>query len=120
MKRISIAKPESCILTDIALAKGGPEAIAECFYVSVRCQKQAGGQTNENLVRRTKVNWCLPSLVNCESIISEAASIYHKGDEKIPPHLANTFFTDREKKYKTSKVIDRVESEKGRCPFLFN
>ena len=86
----------------------------------MRCQNQPGGQTNENLVRRTKVNWCLPSLVNCESIISEAVSIYHKGDEKIPPHRANTFFTNRAKKYKISKVIDRVESEKGRYHFLFN
>ena len=100
MKRLSIAKPESCILMGIALAKGGPEAIAESFCASMRCQKQPGGQTNENLVRKTKVNWCLLSLVNCESIISEAASIYHKGDEKIPPHTASTFFTDRAKKYK--------------------
>ena len=66
------------------------------------------------------MNWCLPSLVNCELIISEAASIYHKGDEKIPTNRANTFLTDRVKKYKTSKDIDRVESEERRCPFLFN
>ena len=104
---------------DTALAKGDPEAIAESFYASLWCQQQPGGQKNENLVRRTKVNWCLPSLVNCESIISEAVSIYHKEDEKILPHRANTFFTDRAKKYKTSKVIDHINS-KGCCPFLFN
>ena len=119
-KVYSIAKPELYILMDIALAKGGPEAIPESFYASMRCQQQPGWQTNENLVRRTKVNWCLPSLVNCESIISKVVSIYHKGDEKIRPPRANTFFTDRGKKYKTSKVVDRVESEEGRCPFLFN
>ena len=76
---------------DITFAKGSPEAIAESFYAS-------GGKTNENVLRRTKVNWCLPSLVNCESVIPEAVSIYHKGDEKIPPHWVNTFFTDRAKK----------------------
>ena len=119
-KVYSIAKPESCILMDIALAKGSPEAITESFYASMRCQQQPGGQTNQNLVWRTKVNWCLPSLVNCESIISEAISMYHKRDEKIPPHRTSTFFTDRAKKYKTSKIIDRVESEERRCPFLFN
>ena len=41
----SIAKPESCILMDTALAKGDPEAIAESFYASVRCHQQPGGQT---------------------------------------------------------------------------
>ena len=45
---------------DIALAKGDPEVIAESFYASMRCQQQPGGQTNQNLVRRTKVNWYLP------------------------------------------------------------
>ena len=121
-KVYSIAKPESCILMKITLAKGGPEAIAESFCTQMKCQQQPGGQTNEHFVRRRKVNWCLPSLVNCEPIISEAISIYHKGDEKIHPHRANTFFTDRAKKYKLSdvKVIDRVESKEGRCPFLFN
>ena len=56
MKRFSIAKPESSILVGIALAKSGPEAIAESFYASIQCQKQPGGQTNESLVRRTNVN----------------------------------------------------------------
>ena len=83
---------------DITFAKGSPEAIAESFYASMGCQQHSGGKTNENVLRRTKVNWCLPSLVNCESIIPEAVSIYHKGDEKIPPHWVNTFFTDRAKK----------------------
>ena len=83
---------------DIELAKGSPEAITESYYTSIRCQKPLGGQANENLVKRTKVNWCLPSLVNCESIISEAVSICHKRDEKIPLYRVNTFFTDRAKK----------------------
>ena len=107
-------------MTDIALEKGAPEAIAVSFYASMRWQNQPGGQTNENLVRRTKVNWCLASLVNCELIISEAASIYHQGDEKIPTNRANTFFTGRVKTYKTSKDIDHVESKERRCPFLFS
>ena len=46
-KVYSIAKPESCILMDIALAKGSPEAIAESFYASMRCQQQPDGQINE-------------------------------------------------------------------------
>ena len=50
-----IAKPPSCALLDIILAKGGPEAIAESFYNAMRNQQQSGGQLNETLVRRTKV-----------------------------------------------------------------
>ena len=41
-KVYSITKLESCILMDIALAKGGPEAIPESFYASMRCQQQPG------------------------------------------------------------------------------
>ena len=58
----NIAKPPSCAMIDVVLAKGGPEAIAESFYSSMRAQQQSGGQTNETLARRTKLNWCLPSL----------------------------------------------------------
>ena len=32
---------------DIALGKGSPEAIAESFYASMRCQQQPDGQINE-------------------------------------------------------------------------
>ena len=68
----SIAKAPSCALLDIVLAKGGPEAIAESFYNSMRAQQQSGGQANDNLARRTKINWCLPSLKHCEGIIQES------------------------------------------------
>ena len=49
-KIYNIAKPESCILKNTVLAKGGPEAIAQGFYGSVRCQQQPGGQAKENLI----------------------------------------------------------------------
>ena len=81
-------------------------------------KQQPGRQTNENLVQRTKVDWS--SLINCESIISEAVSMYHKGDEKIPPHRVNSFLKDRANKHTTLKVINGVKSEEGSCPFLFN
>ena len=60
-----VAEPAACALLDIVLAKGGPEAIAESFYSAMRSQQQSGGQLNETLARRTKVNWCLPSLKQC-------------------------------------------------------
>lgn len=114
----SIAKPPSCALLDIALAKGGPEAITESFYNSMRAQQQQGGQSNETLTRRTKLNWCLPSLKHCDGIISESVKLYLKGDDTIRPHRQNTLFSGRATEYSTSKVVDRVDSVFGRCPFL--
>ncbi len=114
----SIAKPPACTLLDIVLAKGGPEAIAESYYSTMRSQQQPGGQANETLARRTKLSWCLPSLKQCEDIISDSVSIYQNGDDKIRPHRRNTFFSSRHASYDVSKVVDRVDSAPGRCPFL--
>ena len=113
-----IAKPPSCALLDIVLAKGGPEAIAESFYNSMRNQQQSGGQLNETLERRAKVNWCLPSLRHCDEIIKEAVVLYLRGDDVIRPHMKNTFFSGRAKEYFVSKVVDRIDADSGRCPFL--
>ena len=87
-----IAKPPTCALLDIVLAKGGPEAIAESFYSAMRYQQQAGGQSNDTLVRRTKVTWCLPSLQHCEDIIKQAVGIYLQGDDNLRPHHISAFF----------------------------
>lgn len=113
-----IAKPPSCTLLDIVLAKGGPEAIAESFYSAMRFQQQAGGQSNETLVRRTKVTWCLPSLQHCEELIKKAVAIYLQSDDNLRPHHIGAFFSSRSKQYTVSKVVDRIHAELGHCPFL--
>lgn len=113
-----IAKPPTCIILDIILAKGGPEAIVESFYSTMRSQQQSGGQSNDTLVRRTKLSWCLPSLKQCDDIIAESIKLYHKGDKQFKGHRGNEFFSERAKDYNVSKVVDRVDSETGRCPFL--
>lgn len=100
------------------MAKGGPEAIAESFYSAMRSQQQSGGQLNETLARRTKVNWCLPSLKQCEGIIKEAVALYLRGDDVIKAHKKNTFFSGRAKEYFVSKVVDRHHADSGRCLFL--
>ena len=97
-----------CTLLDNALAKGGPEAMAESFYNSMRHQQQSGGRSNSTLVRRTKVNWCVPSLKNCESIIKKSVCLYLEGDNTIQAHPVNSFFSSRANKYDCSKVVDRV------------
>ena len=62
---MKLHNPRTCALLDIVLAKGGPKAIAESFYNAMHNQQQSGDQSNDTLVRRTKVNWCLPSLKHC-------------------------------------------------------
>ena len=47
----------------------------------MRNQMKAGGQNNENLSRRTKLSWCLPSVENCTDIIKKAAILYEEGVE---------------------------------------
>ena len=57
---------EMCIVIDIAMAKGGTEAIIESFYSSMASQAMHGGQSNETLAlrlvayesgRNKHVNW---------------------------------------------------------------
>ena len=43
---------EICIVIDIALTKGGTEAIVESFYSSMASQAMQGGQSNEALALR--------------------------------------------------------------------
>ena len=112
-----IAKPPSCAILDIVLAKGGPEAIAESYYSAMRGQQQSGGQSNNTLSRRTKLNWCLPSLKNCDEIIHESVSWYLKGDDVIRVHRT-PYFSGTEKRYTVSKLVDRVDADLGCCPFL--
>ena len=114
----SIAKPPSYALLDIVLAKGGPEAIAESFYATMRSQQQGGGQLNETLTRRAKLMWCLPSLKLCDEIIRESVSLYQKGDDVIGRHRSNNFVSGRAKEYDVSKVVDCVDSVLGHCSFL--
>ena len=114
----TIAKPPSCVILDIILAKGGPEAIVESYYATMRSQQQVGGQLNETLTRRTKLIWCLPSLKLCEAIIRESVKLYVEGDDVVGRYRSNIFTSSRAKEYSVSKVVDRVDSFLGHCPFL--
>ncbi len=84
----------------------------------MRNQQQSGGQKNETMARRTKVNWCLPSLKHCENIIKEGVQLYLTGNSNLLSHRKNTFYSNRAASYNISKVIHRVDSELERCPFL--
>ena len=44
---------EACICVDIALAKGGTEAVVESYYSVMASNKMPGGQNNETLALRS-------------------------------------------------------------------
>ena len=113
----SIAKAPSCELPDIVLAKGGPDAIAESFYNSMKAQQQSGSQSNKNLAR-TKINWCLPSLKLCDGIIQESVQTYSQNNDKIKGHRRHTSVSSKASNYSVSKVMNHIDSESGCCPFL--
>ena len=62
------------------LEKGGPETIAKPFMCHYNV---SSSQVDKQMNTWVEVNWCLSSLVNCESVTFEAGRIYHRGDEKI-------------------------------------
>ena len=116
---IEVASKEACVLMDIALAKGGPEAIAESFYNCMCCQQYPGRQSNWVLTTRAKVAWCLPSVDKCDKIICDAVSVYLSSDDKLKGHQQNVFFTtNKHNNYNVSKVINHVNADRGRCPIL--
>ena len=42
-----------------------------------------GGQTMGVLMNRTKIDWCLPSVIQCESALAEIAKLYTNGDKEL-------------------------------------
>ena len=86
---VEVASKEVCALIDIALAKGGPEAIAESFYNCMRCQQCSGGQSDWVLTKQAKIGWCSSSVDKCGKIIHDAVSVYLFGDDKIKGHRQN-------------------------------
>ena len=71
------------IIYDIFYAKAGTEAMAESFYRVMDAQEKDGGQSQEVLTMRTKLDWCLPSIMQCEKALSGMAKLYIEGDKSL-------------------------------------
>ncbi len=114
----SICGKEVCLVIDIALAKGGPESIVESYYSTMKSQQQPGGQSNETLSLRTKLDWCLPNVLQGERIVEEVASLYVNGDKKkgLKKHRIPVL-CDRPAVGDTSKVIKRIKETDVQMPF---
>ena len=82
-------------------------------------QQQDGGQHNETLSLRAKLDWSLPNVLQSEKMVREVAKLYLKGSKEhgLKKHSL-PIIGDGKKKYTHSKVLDRMESENGRIPFL--
>lgn len=98
---------EFCVCYDFALAKGGPESVVESVYSVMNNQKQFGGQKNETLVQRTKIDWTCPvAPLGIQDFIDEATSIYTV--QHATPYAASNFGV--------SKVFKRLELDTGKIP----
>ena len=67
---------EFALVFDIFYAKTGTEAVAESFYHVMNMQEQDGGQKLETLALRSRVDWCLPAVLQCEQPIEEMAKLW--------------------------------------------
>ena len=99
---------------DISLASGGPEAIVESFYGVMDSQRQTGGMDNRTLSQRTKLDWVLPDITQCQSIVKEAASLYIRGGKGLKRHYMMPYAEN----VTVSKVFDRHITSEARLPFL--
>ena len=113
---------EFCIAFDVFYSKAGTEAIAESFYRVMESQQMDGGQSHEVLTMRSKVDWCLPQILQCESILPEVANLYIQGDVNLglKKHFIPVYRDRRSfaKSNKLSKVLERIGNKDVRLGFL--
>ena len=106
------------LVIDVALAKGGSEAVVESYYSAVKSQQQAGGQTSENLSLRAKLDWSLSNILHSETMVNEVSELYIQGckDKRLKKHVVSVLADGNQ--YRYSKVLDRIEKSHARLPFL--
>ena len=96
-----------CIAYDVALGKGGSEAVVESLYSVMKAQSSYGGQSNDVLVKRTMIDWhCPSSPLGIMNFINEAADI-HQQKHKQPIAKLN---------FGLSKVMTRLKEDTGKIP----
>ena len=98
-----------CLAYDVALGKGGSEAVVESLYSVMKAQSSQGGQSNEVLVNRTMVDWhCPVSPLGIMDFIDEAATLHEK-THHAPIAKLN---------FGMSKVMTRLKNDTGKIPNL--
>jgi len=93
------------------LALGGCEAIVEGFYSLVKVHEKVGGQTNDHLMKRAIVDWCIPHPISCTYTIRDNTTLYRDGSRDLHLKKHCYVFDKRQRaseKYDISKVLDRI------------
>ena len=105
---------------DVALALGGPEAVAESFYSVMDTQRQYGGQNHSTLEDRTLLDWATSNVIQSEDMLICAAKLYLDGkkEECLSRHRGGQLRKSNSSSFKASKVLARFANEQGRYPFL--
>ena len=104
---------EISLVIDIAFAKGGPESVIKSYYSVMKCHQKSGPQSNKRLSLRTKLDWCLPNVLNADRMVAEVSALYLNGDKK------NSLIRDKcVHNDKQSKVLDRIEKSDSMLPYL--
>lgn len=100
-----------CTMYDIGISKGGSEAVVESVYSVMKSQAMSGGQSNNTLVTRTKVDWHYPKTsLAIPEIIDDATKLL--GKTKGDPFTATGA--------RRSKVISHLASDTGRILSTLN
>lgn len=103
-------------------SKAGTEAIAESFSRVMETQEMDGGQSHDVLSLRAKVDWSLPSVLQCEAALDGIADLYINGDKErgLKRHYLPVYKDQRSmrKSSELSKVLARHAEKKARLPFL--
>ena len=112
---------EFCIIFDIFYAKAGMEAIVESFYKLMATQEKDGGQSQNVLTKRTKVDWCLPSLIQCKKTLSAMADLYINRDKSLglKRHFVPIYKDGGNQSNRDlSKATEHLAKTSPRLPFL--
>ena len=112
----SVLGPEMCTAIDVAVAKGGTEAVVESFYSVMKTQQTGFHMLNDTLTDRTIIDWCYPLPLRCPATISSVAKLYASGNDRLglgphrKPHHSDVrgrgIYSD------TSKVVQRLKCDK--------
>ena len=109
---------EVCLIIGVALGQGGPESIVESSYSVVNCQQKKGGQSNENLSLRSKLDWSLPNSLQSNRMVAGVADLYINGSTEKGLKKHAIPIMGSKSAYKRSKVLDRIEKSNTRLSFL--
>ena len=90
------------------------EALAESFYRVFEKQVMEGKQSLDVLALRSKIDWCLPPVLQCDVALTEMAHLYIEGDKKcgLKKHYVPVYRDKRSVKNRftdCSKVVGRIK-----------